>query len=93
MEYMEYQVILKAPYDMTEEDYAKGNTLSEERFNGIRYGLWFDTLEEAIDKCIKHNAYGIIDSETFEYVWENPNYKSKSFEKLRKQLGKILLPH
>lgn len=88
---MEYQVILKAPKDMTEADYGK-NTLAKEK-NGIRYGIWFKTLEEAKTECIKHNAYGIIDDELLEYVWYNPNYKSKSFEELRKYLGKILLPH
>ena len=89
---MQYQVKLKAPYDMTEKDYTEGNALCEERFGGIKYGIWFDTLEEAKTACIQHGAYGIIDNEEFEYIWMNPEYKSKSFENLRKYLGKILLP-
>ena len=90
---MEYQVILKAPHDMTEADHRNGvNTLTEEK-NGTQYGIWFDTLEEAKNECIKHKAYGIIDDELLEYVWKNPNYKSKSIEELSRYLGKILLPH
>lgn len=91
---MKYLVKLKAPYDMTEESYMHcGNTLYEERFEGIKYAIIFDSLEEAKESCIKHNAYGIIDEDAFEYVWYNPDYKSKSFEELRKKLGRILLPH
>lgn len=91
---MKYQVKLKAPYDMTEADYLQGaNTLCEERYGGIKYGIWFDSLEEAKEACIQHGAYGIIDDDMCDYVWKNPNYKSGSFEALRKRLGKILLPH
>lgn len=90
---MKYQVKLKAPRDMTETDYCELNTLCEIRYGNIPYGIWFDTLEEAKEACIKHEAYGIIDDNTLDYVWYNPDYKSKSFEKLRKYLGKILLPH
>ena len=94
---MKYQVELKASRDMTEADYIHGaNTLCEERYNGIKYGIWFDTLEEAKTACIKHEAYGIIDDDTLDYVWKNPDYKSKedkSLEELRRKLGKILLPH
>ncbi|MBO5828902.1 MAG: hypothetical protein J6R59_10695 [Paludibacteraceae bacterium] len=92
---MKYQVKLKAPYDMTEADYMHcGNTLYEERFEGIKYAIIFDSFEEAKKACIQHGAYGIIDvdSDTLEYVWMNPDYKSKSFEELRKKLGRILLP-
>ena len=47
-EKMKYQVVLKAPRDMIETDYLNGaNTLCEER-NGTKYGIWFDSLEEAI---------------------------------------------
>ena len=90
---MKYQVKLKASYDMTEADYCGNNTLCEMRYGNIPYGIWFDSLEEAKEACIKHEAYGIIDDDMFEYVWYNPDYKSKSFEELRKMLGKILLPH
>ena len=91
---MKYQVKLKAPYDMTEKDYAHGaNTLCEIRFGDKKYGIWFNTLEEAKTACIQHGAYGIIDDDGLDYVWKNPNYKSRSFEELRKRLGKILLPH
>lgn len=91
---MKYQVKLKASYDMTEADYLHGeNTLCEERYGGIKYGIWFDSLEEAQEACIANNGYGIIDDDMCDYVWKNPNYKSKSFEELRKRLGKILLPH
>ena len=90
---MKYQVKLKAPYDMTETDYTEGNTLCEIRYGNIKYGIWFDTLEEAKTACIQHEAYGIIDDDMCDYVWYNPDYKSKSFENLRKYLGKILLPH
>lgn len=91
---MKYQVKLKASRDMTEADCLQGaNTLCEERFDGIKYGIWFDTLEEAKNACIQHGGYGIIDDDMFEFVWYNPDYKSKSFEDLRKYLGKILLPH
>ena len=93
---MKYQVKLKAPKDMREKDYLHGgNTLCEER-NGIKYGLWFDTLEEAKEKCIQHKAYGIIDDDLLEYAWKNPDYKGKedkSIEELRRYLGRILLPH
>ena len=94
---MEYQVILKASRDMTEADYCHcGNCLCEVR-NGIKYGIWFSSLEEAKEACIKHKAYAIIDDDMYEYVWKNPDYESerdkKSFEELRKKLGKILLPH
>ena len=90
---MKYQVILKRPQDMTEADYLNGaNCLTEEK-NGTKYGIWFDSLEEAKSKCIQHKAYAIIDDDLLEYVWYNPDYKSKSIEELRKYLGKILLPH
>lgn len=90
---MKYQIVLKAPRDMTEMDYQNGaNTLTEEK-NNIQYGIWFDSLEEAQNKCIQHKGYGIIDDDMLEYVWYNPNYKSKSFKDLQKYLGKILLPH
>lgn len=90
---MQYQVILKAPRDMTETDYLNGgNTLCEE-VNGIKYGIWFTSLEEAKTACIQHKAYGIIDYDMFDYVWKNPNYQSDSIKELRKYLGKILLPH
>ena len=91
---MKYQVKLKAPEDMTEADYLNGgNTLCEERYNGIKYGIWFDSLEEAKGKCIENNGYGIIDYDGFDYVWYNPNYQSESIKKLQKYLGRILLPH
>lgn len=90
---MEYQVVLKAPKDMTEADYSHGkNILCEER-NGHEYGIWFSSLDEAKKACIQHNGYGIIDSELLEYVWHNPNYQSKSIKELQRYLGKILLPH
>ena len=90
---MEYQVILKAPADMTEADYRNGvNTLTEEK-NGTQYGIWFDSLKEAKNECIKHKAYGIIDDDLLEYVWYNPHYKSNSIEELSRFLGRILLPH
>lgn len=99
---MKYQVKLKAPKDMTEKNYCHGgNTLCEERYGGIKYGIWFDSLEEAKNECIKHKAYGIIDDDLLEYVWYNPDYKSelksfkdcKSIKDLRSFLGKILLPY
>lgn len=93
---MKYQVKLKNPKDFTEADYCKSNTLCEMRFGNIPYGIWFDSLEEAKEACIKHGAYGIIDEDALDYVWKNPYYKSKydkSFEELRRYLGKILLPH
>lgn len=93
---MKYQVKLKNPKDFVEADYSKPNTLCEMRFGNIPYGILFDSLEEAKEACIKHEAYGIIDDEEYDYVWYNPNYKSKedkSFEELRRYLGKILLPH
>lgn len=93
---MQYQVRLKDPKDFTNEDYVSGNALCEIRFGNIKYGIWFDTLEEAKEVCIKHGAYGIIDYDNGDYVWKNPNYKSKtdrSIEGLRKYLGEILLPH
>ena len=88
---MEYAVELKAKHDMTEIDYARGNILCEEK-NGIRYGIWFDSLEEAKTACIKHNGYGIIEGECLGFVWYNHNYQSEGIKKLSKQLGKILLP-
>lgn len=90
---MQYQVILKSPRDMTETDYLHGgNTLCEER-NGYKYGIWFDSLEEAKNVCIKHKAYGIIDDDMLDYVWKNPNYQSNSIKELQRYLRKILLPH
>lgn len=88
---MKYQVRMKAPQDVREIDRCKGNALCEER-NGHRYGIWFDTLEEAQDACIKHNAYGIIDDDLCELVWENPNYESESFKQLKKTLSEKLMP-
>ena len=82
---------MKAHYDLTEADRLKGNALCEER-DGRRYGIWFDTIEEAQTACIAHGAYCIIDDDLCEPVWHNPNYQSESFEKLRKKLGRILLP-
>lgn len=91
---MKYQVKLKNPIDFTEADYLHGaNTLCEVRFGNIKYGVWFDTLEEAKEKCIENDWYAVIDDDTLDYVWYNPNYKSKSFENLRKYLSDILLPH
>jgi hypothetical protein len=90
---MKYQVKLKNPKDFTEADYCKSNTLCEMRYGNIPYGILFDTLEEAKEACIKHEAYGIIDDDMCDYVWYNPDYKSKSFEELRRKLGRILLPH
>ena len=89
---MEYQVILKSPRDMTETDYANGNALCEER-NGYKYGIWFPSLEEAKEACVQHGGYAVIDNDMFEYVWYNPNYRSKGIEELARYLGKILLPH
>ena len=90
---MKYQVILKAPRDMVEADYRNGaNTLCEE-INGYKYGIWFDSIDEAKEACIQHNGFGIIDDEELEYVWNNPEYKSESSTRMRQHLGKILLPH
>ena len=89
---MQFQVKMKSPDDFTEQDYCKPNCLCEER-NGIQYGIWFDSLEEAKEACIEHRAYGVIDDDLCNYVWFNPNYHSESFEKLRRYLGRILLPH
>ena len=88
---MEYAIILKASYDMTEKDYASGNMLCRIK-NGIKYGAWFDSLEKAKEACIKHKAYGIIESESLDYIWYNPNYQSEAIKKLAKELGRILLP-
>lgn len=89
---MEYQVVLKAPHDMMETDYASGIALCEER-NGYKYGIWFSSLEEAKNACTEHKGYAVIDSEELDCVWHNPNYKSNSIIGLQKYLGKILLPH
>lgn len=89
---MEYAVELKAAHDMTKTDYARGNMLCEEK-NGIRYGIWFDSLEEAKSACIQHKGYGIIEGENLEFVWYNPNYQSEAIKKLARELGRILLPH
>lgn len=88
---MKYQVRMKAPHDVREIDRVRGNALCEER-NGHRYGIWFDTLEEAQAACIENNAYGIIDDEFCEYVWLNPDYESESFERLKKRLSDKLMP-
>ena len=88
---MEYAVDLKAPHDMTETDYARGTFLCETK-NGIRYGIWFESLEEAKAACIKNNGYGIIEGENLEFVWYNPNYQSEAIKNLARQLGKMLLP-
>ena len=83
---MEYAIKMKSPNEMTELDYARGTQFSDE--NG--YGVWFDSIEEAIEKCKKINGYEVFNSE-LDSVWENPEYKSEGIKKLSKQLGKILL--
>lgn len=88
---MEYAVKLKAPYDMTEFDFAKGNILCEEK-NGIRYGVWFEYLTDAHNACIEHNGYGIIEGENLDIIWINPDYKSEGIKNLAKELGRKLLP-
>ena len=88
---MKYQVRMKAQQDVREIDRVRGNALCEER-NGHRYGIWFDTIEEAKEACIQHNAYCIIDDEFCEPVWYNPDYESESFENLKKHLSKKFMP-
>lgn len=86
---MEYQVQLKSPHDFTSDaDYINGHVLCDEN----KFGIWFKSLEEAKTACIKHNGYGVYDSEELEYVWINPNYQSEGIKKLSQFLGKKLLP-
>ena len=87
---IKYCIELKAREDFTCESDFFNNTYCEEK-NGYKYGVWFDSLEEAKKVCKQLKAYAIISDEWGEKVWENEEYESESFERLREKLGEILL--
>lgn len=85
---MAYNIRLKAREDFTKDADFLNNGHTDENGRGV----WFDSLEDAKEECKRIGAYSIIDDEFCEPVWYNPDYKSESFERMKKFLSEKLMP-